>query len=169
MPAAQVDSGSCVARAAVGHVYSPSCEFVLTDGRRFRCRRVLSNATDSALRAAACVELPSYKVSPAQRSLAALLDATRECLTRHGLRVLGGPVLPPDSRTPDGELVISSSHPTFIAFYTSVAKAQRLEGTPINNARKFHGLVERHGTLTILWTAAPASRLHHAVLTCIPG
>src|SRR5881275_670674 len=55
----------------------------------------------------------------------------RSCLVSKGLRAVGGPAFPsrpPDPTQADGELVISSStRPTFIAFYTDAARAERIE------------------------------------------
>jgi hypothetical protein len=98
------------------------------------------------------------------------LERARRCLTAKGLHALGGPVLPPSSSgssTADGELVISSTHPTFIAFYTDPARARGLEATVVQSARRVHGQVERHGAVTIVWTRAHASNLRGAVDACV--
>jgi hypothetical protein len=84
-----------------------------------------------------------------------------------GLRAFGGPVLPGRSRTPDGELVLSSSHPTFIAFYIDVAQARRLEATIVRRARISHGQVETRKAVTIIWTRVPTNSLRSSVEACV--
>jgi hypothetical protein len=167
-PAAQVVSGSCQTAAAGGRTVSQSCQFVLSDGRQFRCRREPKGppkATD--LHAAGCVKLPSLSLSAAQRSTFTVVYAASKCLTERGLRVVGGPTLPADSQTPDGELVVRSIHPAFIAFYTDVAKADRLNSRVVRNARAFHGQVEKRDAVTIVWAVPPAGGLRRTVEGCV--
>ena len=147
---------------------SQSCQFVLSDGRQFRCPsqpKAPPNATD--LRAAGCVKLPSLKVSAAQRSTFAAVYAASRCLTGRGLRVAGGPILPAHPQTPDGELVVGSSHPAFVASYRDVAKAARLSSAVMRHARAFHGQVEQRGAVTIVWAAAPSGGVRRAVEGCV--
>jgi hypothetical protein len=164
--AADVVSGSCMSSGINGHTTSESCEFVLSDGRRFRCPHELKGPpTSRALKAAGCVQLRSLVLSAAQRSLISKVDRARNCLRGKGLRAFGGPVLPVNSQTADGEIVVSSPHPTFVAFYSDVAKARRVESSAARSVR-FHGLVEDRGTVRIIWTHAPTSALRSAVEAC---
>jgi hypothetical protein len=118
------------------------------------------------LRAAGCAKLPSLSLSAAQRSTFTAVYSASKCLTAERLRVAGGPILPAGSDTPDGELIVRSVHPAFVAFYSAVAKADRLESAVARNARAFHGLVEKRGAVTIIWAIAPASALRSVVEGC---
>ena len=85
---------------------------------------------------------------------------------------MGAPVLPPSppsSAEADGELVISSSRRTFIAFYIDAARAGRIEPALARQDRPAHMLLERRGAATIVWTRAPAAELRDAVRACVPG
>jgi hypothetical protein len=97
------------------------------------------------------------------------LDRARTCLTAKGLHAIGAAVLPPNpgANMADGELVISSTHPTFIAFYIDTAKARRAEAAVMRNARRINGQVERRGATTIIWTRIPSSKLRASVEACL--
>lgn len=170
----QVDTASCAVSGRDGRQTSRSCMFVLTDGRRFSCNRLFTGPgpTVSQLeQAAGCRRLPSLVLSPAERALSARLDRARGCLIAKGLRVLGAPVLPPprvSSTEPDGELVISSTTPTFIAFYRTAARAQRIEPTLRRSDAHAPVLLERRGAVTIAWSRPPGSGLRNMVWACLP-
>lgn len=126
---------------------------MLSDGQQFRCHKAFEGSTPTARvleHTKGCVGLPSLKLFPAVRRVLAGLGKAQRCLTAKGVRVVGGPVLPPvspDSSSPDGELALSRStaDAVFIAFYTDVARAQRLQAVLIQSARRVKGQVERHG------------------------
>jgi hypothetical protein len=55
----------------------------------------------------------------------------------------------------------------FVAFYTDSAKAQRLEGQIVQNAKRFGGQVERRGAVTIVWVKPPGSGTRNGVEACV--
>jgi hypothetical protein len=173
--AVQVASGECQFGGAAGQRVTSSCDFVLSDGKRFKCARQLTGSNGVALRAAGCVGLHALKLTTAQRSIGDEIARARACLAREGIRASGGAVLPnapgvvsnAGSGSPDGELVISAHDPAFVAYYGSVTKARRLQGAVIGNARRVGGEVERHGAITILWTAVPPTRELAVVQSCV--
>ncbi|MDQ6778299.1 MAG: hypothetical protein M3071_19240 [Actinomycetota bacterium] len=152
---------------------SQSCSFVLSDGEQFHCHKTFAGSAPTARvleRTKGCVRLASLVLSPAVRRMIAALDKTRRCLTTKGVRALGGPALPPNparSSRPDGELVLgkSAAHSLFIAYYTSAARAQRLQAGLKANARRIHSHVERHGTVTLVWVHPP-NGIRAAVQAC---
>ncbi len=161
---ARVESASCQLSGAGGHVTLQSCSFLLSDGQQFRCHKAFAGSTPTARaleHTQGCVRLPSLMLSPAVRRMIAALEKARRCLIARGVRVVGGPVLPPvspGSSSPDGELVVgrSAAHVLFIAFYTDAARAQRLLAQLMRNAGRLKGQVERHGAVTILWVQPPS-------------
>ncbi|MDQ2759511.1 MAG: hypothetical protein M3Y17_03485 [Actinomycetota bacterium] len=173
---AQVETSSCQSSGADGHVTSQSCSFVLSDGQQFRCHKAFEGSTPTARvleHTKGCVGLPSLKLFPAVRRMIAGLGKAQRCLTAKGVRVVGGPVLPPvspRSSSPDGELALSRSaaDAVFIAFYTDAARAQRLQAVLIQSARRVKGQVERHGAVTVLWIHPP-SGIRAAVQACAFG
>jgi hypothetical protein len=72
------------------------------------------------------------------------------------------------SKQPGGELVLSSAQPTFVAFYTDVAQAARIEPTLARADSSSHVQVERRGAETIVWSSAPTSELRSTVRACLP-
>lgn len=171
---ATVASASCEASGADSKPASHSCTFFLSDGQRFRCGRLVKGAAPTVLQLerAGCHRLASLRLPTPVRRMTARLDQDRACLSARRLRVVGGPVLPPnppDSTQPDGEIVISSTHPTFIAFYTDAARARRLAPAVVRAAARTHVLVERRGDVTIVWTRAPSGALRDAVGACASG
>ena len=171
---AEVVSGECPSASASGRTVSQSCVLVLSDGQQFRCPTAFEGQTPIAHeleRAKGCVRLASLTLSPAVRSMTTTLDVARGCLTRKGLRVLGGPVLPPNpagSSAADGELVVvNDHHPAFIAYYTDASRARRLEAAVVQNAHRFGGRVEPRGAETIIWTRAPTGTVRYAVEGCV--
>lgn len=170
----QIDSASCEVSGGAGRQTTRSCTFVVSDGRRFSCNRFFTGPAPSVSeleRAADCRRLPSLVFSRAERALMARLSRARNCLVARGLRVSGGPVLPPvgpTSTEPDGELVIGSASLAFIAFYTSAARARRIE--PVLRRDDAHApvLLQRRGAVTIAWIRAPAGEPRNMVWTCLP-
>jgi hypothetical protein len=141
-----------------------ACSFVLSDGQQFRCRRASEGQTPTARvleHTNGCVRLHSLKLSPAERTMIAVLDRARSCLAAKGIRALGAPVLPPNppgSSSADGEIVVgeSAASVVFIAFYTNPARAQQLEASLMRNAHRLKDQVERHGAVTVLWVHPPS-------------
>lgn len=171
---ARVESGTCQSSSARGRTVSQSCEFVLDDGQRFRCRNPFEGQTPTARKlehTGGCVRLQSLKLSATERAMITALDTARSCLKAKGWRVIGAPALPPNppgANMADGELVITSAHPTFIAFYSNTAKARRSKAALTRNARRLRGEVEAHGAATIFWTDAPSKELRSSVKACLP-
>jgi hypothetical protein len=168
----QVNTVSCTASGAPGKPTKHSCTFVLNDGRRLGCNRDFNGPTPSVpqLLRGGCRWLAPLKLSPAMRALIARIESDRSCLTSKGLRAAGGPAFPsrpPDPTQPDGELVIRSAHPTFVAFYTDAARAKRIEPALRRDDAHMHVIVERRGAVTIAWSQAPAGDLHHTVWGCV--
>jgi hypothetical protein len=168
----QVNSATCVTGNVGGKPPASTCTFVLNDGRRLGCDRNFVGPTPSVpqLLHDGCRWLTPLKLSRSMLAVIARIDSVRGCLTSEGLRAAGGPAFPsrpPDPAQPDGELVISSSHPTFIAFYTDTARAKRIE--PVLRREDAHQpvLLERHGAVTIAWSQSPPGEDRHAVLACV--
>jgi hypothetical protein len=63
--------------------------------------------------------------------------------------------------------VISSTHPTFIAFYTDAARANRIEPELKRADSGKHVILERRGAVTIVWTQAPAGDTRESVWRCV--
>jgi hypothetical protein len=171
----QVASSSCSASASsTSSRVVRHCVFVLTDGRRFRCLgSAFARSTPSAnalVHANACAALKRLVITAASRAVFAAIGTARACLSAKGLRVSGGPVVPPDPhspRSPDGELIVGNvAGGAFIAFYKDPRKAQRLEPDIVRNAKRFGGEVERRGAVTVLWIRRPASDLRNTVKAC---
>lgn len=180
---ARVVDGQCDAFALR---YQPKpvqqCTFVLSDGERFGCAKPFTGETPTAaqLIRSGCRRLASLRFSAAERALVARIDAVRTCLTARRLRAVGGPVLPtyppggpvvpspPSSSQPRGELVITSSHPTFIAFYANAAQAARVEPALVRMDAGSHVEVERRGAATVIWSSVPTSKLRSSVWGCLP-
>ena len=169
--AAQVNSAACQTSGRDGKPTRQSCKFVLDDGRRLGCNRMFNGPTPSVpqLLRDGCRWLTPLKVSRAMRAVIARIDSARGCLTSNGMRAVGGPAFPsrpPDPIQPDGELVIRSRHPTFIAFYTDAARAKRIEPALRREDSGKGVLLERRGAVTIAWSQAPAGDIRHTVWEC---
>jgi hypothetical protein len=82
------------------------------------------------------------------------------------MRASGGRIEPQGSPTsPDGELIVgSAADGAFIAFYTSVTRAERLEPELRENA--VHAQLERRGTATVLLVGHSTAKLHEIVDEC---
>jgi hypothetical protein len=168
----QVNSASCATSGGAGKPTTQSCKFVLSDGRRLRCNRDFVGPTPSVaqLLRDGCRWLTPLKLSASMRAVIARIDRVRGCLTSKGLRAVGGPAFPSrprDPAQPDGELVITSRTPSFVAFYTDAAKASRtLPALRRLDAGK-HVQLERRGAVTIAWTNAPAEDVRSDVWGCV--
>jgi hypothetical protein len=117
-----------------------------------------------------CRWLATLKLSPSMRAVIARIDRDRSCLESKGLSAAGGPAFPstpPDQTQPDGELIISSAHPTFIAFYADAAKAKRIEPVLKHDDAHMPVRLERRGAVTIAWSQAPAEDVRHTVWGCV--
>jgi hypothetical protein len=171
--ASQVNSASCAASGGAGKQTRNSCTFVLNDGRRLGCNRSFAGQAPGVpqLLRDGCRWLAPLKLSRAMRAVIARIDSGRSCLTSQGLHAVGGPAFPsrpPDPVQPDGELMISSSsHPTFIAFYTDAARAARIEPALRRDDAGKHVWLERRGAVTIVWSQSPAAALRHTIWGCV--
>jgi hypothetical protein len=171
---ARVNTGLCQASRVAGKPTANTCTFVLNDGRRLGCNRSFVGPTPSVsqLLRDGCRWLTPLNLSASVRALIARIDSVRSCLTSQRLRAVGGAMLPPNPpgpAQPDGELVITSRGPSFIAFYTSVARARRLEPAILRTAAQSHVQIERRGAVTIAWSRAPAGPVRDTVWTCVSG
>lgn len=149
------------------------CEFVLTDGRRFKCHgRRFQGSPPNARELShdkACTSL-SRLVTPApSRTAVATLAKTRTCLGNARLRVTGGPI-PPARVAPrglEGELTVGNeTGGAYIAFFADPHTAAHLESALIHTARRFGGQVERRGAVTLVWYPPPPSALRGSVQAC---
>lgn len=172
--AAQVNSGSCQESSRAGKPATQSCTFVLNDGRRLGCNRSIVGPAPSVpqLLRDGCRWLTPLQLSRSVRALIAKIDSARSCLTSKRMRAVGGAVLPPTppgAAEPDGELVVTSRSPSFIAFYVDAARASRtLPALRRLDAGK-HVVLERRGAVTIAWTQMPASEQRTVIWTCVSG
>jgi hypothetical protein len=85
-----------------------------------------------------------------------------------GLRVVGGPVLPPQRPpSPDGELDVGNgSGGALIAFYGDPSEAEQFEPSIARRTKRIGAEVERHGAVTVVWIAAPAT-VRRGVRACV--
>jgi hypothetical protein len=145
----------------------PLVELVLSDGRRFGCpARFGRGPTQVSVieHAKACIPLARLVISAESRAVGARIGRARACLIAHGLKVVGGLVLPPqDHGGPAGELDTAAA---LIAFYTGPGQASRAEPAIVKNARRVDGQVERAGAANIAWLAPPPPQLRDIVQTC---
>jgi hypothetical protein len=172
--APQVNSAICGAFRVAASTTAQSCTFVLDDGRRLGCNRSFAGTTPSVSQLVrdGCHWLTPLKLSSSMRALILRIGGARRCLTSRGLRAVGGPAFqsrPPDPAQPDGELLITSTTPSFIAFYTDAARARRTLPALQRADAGEHVLLERRGAVTIAWTHAPDDALRGLVWTCVSG
>jgi hypothetical protein len=146
------------------------CEYVLPDGRRFSCNMASFQTSAPTIseveHSKACVTLPRVSGPTASPAVVKAIGRSRVCLIRAGLAVQGGPV-PPEGHGPggpEGELIVSDA---LIAFYIDSGTAKRAEPEVLHNARGFHGEVERHGAVTVLWLQPPPNDLRSSVHRCV--
>ncbi len=172
--AGQVNSMSCQTSGGAGKPNTQSCTAMLNDGRRLGCNRSIVGAPPSVSQLVrdGCRWLTPLKLSRSVRALIARIDTARACLESKRLRASGGVVLPPtppDATQPDGELVVTSESPSFIAFYVDAARASRtLPALQRLDAGK-HVTLERRGAVTIAWTNTAASGPRGVIWTCVSG
>jgi hypothetical protein len=171
-PHLQVDSVYCNESGGPGQTRHGSCIFTLTDGRRFECplRFGTGHPTPASLmRAKACHALSPLRIPAAWKRVFERLYAVQACLTRHGIRVNGGPALGSGDpkRTPLGELDVASKPMAIIAFYTSARVARRAEPKILSRIQHTGGSVQRHGAVSVVWTSPPSSQLDSTVTNCV--
>ena len=158
-PFVQVSSTYCTASA--------SCTFVFSDGRRFACpaRFGLGPAAVNAIEhAIACKPLARLVISAPLRAVGARIERVRACLIGHGLRTIGGVVLPPqDHGSPAGELDTGAA---LIAFYTDRQQASMAVPAIVKNVKRFGGRVERAAGANIAWLKPPPGPLRAIVQAC---
>ncbi len=71
---------------------------------------------------------------------------------------MGGPKPPHDANAPSVELIANAGDGrAFIAFYRDAERAKHFKGQLKRNAERFHGSVERHGSVSIVWTRKPTT------------
>jgi hypothetical protein len=150
---------------------SSGCQFVLTDGRRFSCQSSLfTKAIPSVaelVHANGCRPISRLRISAALRASFAAIAKSRACMASAGLQVVGGPVLPHGSSSPDGELDIGNgSGGALIAYYLDPSEARRLESGIVKRTKSLGAEVERHGAVTVVWIGA-ASSARRDVRTCV--
>jgi hypothetical protein len=163
-----------------GHGNSPEvtyCEFVLRDGRRFKCQgRRFEGSQPSASELAedkACAPLSRVAIPVLPRKVLTAMATVRKCLTNHGLQVTDGPVGPVGPGPPSGpygvldvgSVIDVPSDTALIAFDRQPHAA---------NQRKHHVIrigagEERHGAITVEWLRTPASALRTSVRACAFG
>jgi hypothetical protein len=174
--AARVQSGTCQGTHGATRVVVDSCLFLLSDGQQFSCSLThAGNALNGRMPTEAvlehttgCKRLAALRLSPALRGVLASVNRARGCLKGKGLSALGGlPPKPPESSTPDGELVLSKSS-AFVAYYTDAATATAA-APEINRNAPRGSRVERRGAVTILWTRPPSQSVRSALERCVFG
>lgn len=89
--------------------------------------------------------------------LEALVGEVRDCLSDAGIEARGGaaPRAPGDDDAPDGELLAPG--PTFIAFYSTVRRAEELADELRTRATELGGTTTRHGRITVLYVEVPGT------------
>jgi hypothetical protein len=113
----------------------------------------------------------SARVSP-QVAVALRAQRIRHCLRSAGFVVTGGPAPPTaDSNSPDYELVAGAARekPAFIAFYAEARRADRVAPALRRNAKRFGGVVARHGAITVIWAAPPTAGSRRGLDGCVAG
>jgi hypothetical protein len=163
-----------------GHGNSPEvtyCEFVLRDGRRFKCHgRRFEGSQPSASELEedkACAPLSRVAIPVLPRTVLTAMARVRKCLTNHSLQVTGGPVGPVGPGPPSGPygvLDVGSAlnvlnDTVLIAFDRHLHNAKR---------RKHHVIrigsgEERRGAVTVEWLRTPSSALRTSVRACAFG
>ena len=95
-------------------------------------------------------------------------DQARACLAEQHFRVMGGVRAAGDANAPDTELVVGGPEMSlFLAYYDEEARAERYAPQLERNAQRFHGRVERHGKLTIVWVHGVDSAESERVRRCV--
>jgi hypothetical protein len=98
-------------------------------------------------------------------------EQARRCLEPLDLHVTGAERRPDDKDAPDEELiandVLQGRVMVFAAYYDDEGRSERYEPAVRRNARSLDGVVERHGTLTLLWVRGAESRLAERARDCL--
>jgi hypothetical protein len=96
------------------------------------------------------------------------------CLKKAGFRAGGGPAgKAGGGNAPDAELVASKGGAfprgtaLFAGYYKTAARAEILAPSIRANAKRIHGLVERYGRVSFIWTRAPTSDIRSDVERCV--
>lgn len=126
------------------------------------------SATSPTSATSAAATRPARPSSQQEHALLKAISTARTCLDRHGMRASGGRIEPQGSPTsPDGELIVGrAAAGAFIAFYTSVTRAEALEPELKANAVHAHAQLDRRGTATVLLVGRPTTKLRDAVDGC---
>jgi hypothetical protein len=98
----------------------------------------------------------------------ARVEHARSCLADAGFFVLGGPRPKGDRNAPDFELTVQLRGPdspvgAFVAFYRREGRAAKLEPEIRRNGKRFNGVVERRGAVTVVWTEKPPPKTRNKV------
>jgi hypothetical protein len=160
--------GSCWVAGVGNTVTSESCDLILSNGWRYRCRRFFGGRpTARKLAAAGCRRTTSIRITPAQLRLYRLMDRRAKCITRRRVLVLPVP-LPLDKRRDPAGQIIDTAHNRFVVdYYLTAEEAKRdvprlRKGAPAAN-------VERRGNVTIEWLKHPSARLQQITSACAFG
>ena len=85
--------------------------------------------------------------------------------------MVGGEASAGDRDAPDAELIANDVRRgrvmVFVAYYDDEGRAERLAPKLRRNARRFDGVVERHGTITLLWVDGSRGRMGDRVRDCV--
>lgn len=153
------------------------CEFVLRDGRRFKCQgSAFEGSRPSASELAdnkACVSLSRVAIPVVPRTVLIAMARVRTCLTNQGLQVTGGPVGPEGPGPPSGPYgVLNVSSVVNVPTDTVLIAFDR---HPRSAKRRKHHIIrsgageERRGAVTVEWLRTPASGLRTSVRACAFG
>ncbi len=141
-------------------------------GRSDTIRRERASAFAPLSAAALVLAVAGYGAT-AHRAVAmsgtARVSSTRTCLERAGFRTSGGHTPGVDRGSASYELVANkrTGIGVFLGFYDTVGQATTGAATARVNARRFHGLVERRGRVTVVWTAQPSRHERQAIQRCL--
>jgi hypothetical protein len=167
-PGAYVLVGSCWIAGAGNTVMSESCDLILSNGWRYRCRRFVGGrATARKLAAAGCRRMTSIRITPAQLHLYGLMDRRAKCITRRRVRVLPVP-LPLDKRRDPAGQIIDTAHDRFVVDYYLTAEEARRDVPRLRKSSPA-AHIERRGYVTIEWLKHPSARLQHITSACALG
>jgi hypothetical protein len=180
---APADEGTSSTCTGEQHENSPEvayCEFVLRDGRRFKCRgRRFEGSRPSADELAenkACVPLSRVAIPVVPRAVLTAMASARKCLTDHGLQVTGGPVGPEGPGPPSGPYGVLNVVSAFNApgYTVAIAFGRHPQGAQTAKRRKQHVIhiadrEEHHGAVAVVWLVTPTKSLRATVRACAFG
>jgi hypothetical protein len=171
---AQVTSQACSSSSTAGAPAQPArCDYVLSDGRRYRCpggRFGSSTPTPAVLaRTAGCFALaPLASATPAPAAVAAV-SRSRTCLRAAGFTVTGG-ATSLQGNGADGELTIrAGAGRALIGFYASARDAGLAEHALRASGQVSGEALERRGAQIVAWIRTPESRTRSSSRACLPG